>query len=162
MFSATDCRKSLNVWAGLRYIHSAMTRASVQVTVWMQSRMCPCCGHEDPRMVSGSRTPIFECPECGQDLYARPPLSYAEMEGFEALEGSAGRRIEGTGAWWLAPGSGADAAQAVLSRSGRRQRGWWRAGWGLGRIKFGRTGIGRWMIRTIRRAWARLTTRRYC
>ena len=24
----------------------------------------------------------FECPSCGADLYARPPRSYAELEGF--------------------------------------------------------------------------------
>lgn len=24
---------------------------------------------------------VFECPVCANDLYARPPMSYAEMEG---------------------------------------------------------------------------------
>ena len=27
----------------------------------------------------------YLCPHCGQDLYARTPMSYAEMEGFEPV-----------------------------------------------------------------------------
>lgn len=33
-----------------------------------------------------SATQVHECPRCGCDLQARPPRSYAEMEGLHELE----------------------------------------------------------------------------
>lgn len=44
--------------------------------------MCLSCGYRG-RHIQGQRGLItFQCPSCGEDLYARPPRSYAEMEGF--------------------------------------------------------------------------------
>lgn len=36
-----------------------------------------------------SATQLHECPRCGCDLLARPPRSYAEMEGLDALPAAA-------------------------------------------------------------------------
>mgnify|MGYP000556951746 CR=1 FL=1 len=45
--------------------------------------MCPRCGDRaDAIQHDWPRRPHI-CPSCGGDLYARPPRSYAEMEGLE-------------------------------------------------------------------------------
>jgi hypothetical protein len=44
-------------------------------------RRCLSCGHGG-RSLQGERGRlIYACPACDADLYARPPMSYAEMEG---------------------------------------------------------------------------------
>lgn len=43
--------------------------------------MCLDCGFDGPELQPSSRSLTFVCPGCGSDLYARPPRSYAEMEG---------------------------------------------------------------------------------
>jgi len=44
-------------------------------------KTCLACGYHG-RELQGERGRLtFSCPSCGDDLYARPPRSYAEMEG---------------------------------------------------------------------------------
>lgn len=44
-------------------------------------RMCLSCGRRAADLQTSANVPLFVCPSCGADLYARPPRSYAEMEG---------------------------------------------------------------------------------
>jgi len=43
--------------------------------------MCLCCGHTGPELQGTSASSVLVCPACGEALYARPPRSYAELEG---------------------------------------------------------------------------------
>lgn len=43
--------------------------------------MCLSCGFAGRALQGGSGETAWACPRCGADLYARPPRSYAEMEG---------------------------------------------------------------------------------
>jgi hypothetical protein len=45
--------------------------------------MCLCCGHAGRTLQGDRGLTTFECPSCGEDLYARPPRSYAELEGLD-------------------------------------------------------------------------------
>jgi hypothetical protein len=45
--------------------------------------MCLGCGYDGPELQDPAHE-IYECPHCFQDLYERPPMSYAEMEGITA------------------------------------------------------------------------------
>ncbi len=58
----------------------------------MHTKVCPRCGYHgwevQPAASDEVRADVFECPSCGGDLYARPPRSYAEMEGLAELPGS--------------------------------------------------------------------------
>ncbi len=47
--------------------------------------MCLTCGHAGAELQPTHRASqlVYECHCCGADLYARPPRSYAEMEGIE-------------------------------------------------------------------------------
>ncbi|USN99361.1 MAG: hypothetical protein H6810_01405 [Phycisphaeraceae bacterium] len=48
---------------------------------WAHRRRCASCGF-DGRALQGDRGRlVFDCPACGADLYARPPVTYAQMEG---------------------------------------------------------------------------------
>lgn len=47
--------------------------------------MCLACGYDGRIIQAGRSDPAWQCPQCGADLYARPPRSYAEMEGLEDL-----------------------------------------------------------------------------
>lgn len=67
---------------------------------WMLVRRCRRCGHNRPEVQGDRSLAVFECPACGEDLYARPPMSYAEMEGLvpgraptEHVIESVGRRV---------------------------------------------------------------------
>lgn len=42
--------------------------------------MCLSCGYTGDELQSPESEPL-RCPECGEDLYTRPPRSYAELEG---------------------------------------------------------------------------------
>ena len=55
-------------------------------------RLCLYCGFDGSQIQRRGEGAVFHCPACGGDLYARPPRSYAEMEGFadEATEVGAG------------------------------------------------------------------------
>ena len=46
--------------------------------------MCLCCGHDGTELQGQLAATSFICPACGADLYARPPRTYAEMEGLVA------------------------------------------------------------------------------
>jgi predicted RNA-binding Zn-ribbon protein involved in translation (DUF1610 family) len=51
------------------------------ITAEQARKKCLACGF-DGRALQGERGRLtFECPSCGADLYARPPRSYAELEG---------------------------------------------------------------------------------
>lgn len=59
-----------------------MSRALTSSPTWLHRKMCLSCGF-DGKEIQGDREPCtFSCPSCGSDLYARPPRSYAAMEGF--------------------------------------------------------------------------------
>ncbi len=46
----------------------------------MLAKTCLACGYRGPALQGPARA--IRCPGCGADLYARPPRSYAELEGF--------------------------------------------------------------------------------
>lgn len=53
----------------------------------MHTKVCPSCGYcgrdvQNPACAEVEDSEPYTCPCCENDLYARPPLSYAEMEGF--------------------------------------------------------------------------------
>lgn len=59
-----------------------MAQANKAIRVEHERKMCLACGYRG-RILQGERGLItFQCPSCGCDLYARPPRSYAELEGF--------------------------------------------------------------------------------
>ncbi len=47
----------------------------------MTRRTCLVCGHQGRRLQGPAGLTATRCPHCNADLYARPPRSYAEMEG---------------------------------------------------------------------------------
>jgi hypothetical protein len=49
----------------------------------LQTRECLRCGYRGPELQSERPEPPLICPACGEDLYSRPPRSYAELEGLE-------------------------------------------------------------------------------
>jgi hypothetical protein len=48
-------------------------------------RLCVYCGFAGLSIQAGGDLTAYRCPACQGDLYARPPRSYLEMEGFVAL-----------------------------------------------------------------------------
>ncbi len=46
-------------------------------------RLCLACGYDGPALQGHRADTTYACPNCGEDLYARPARSYAEMEGFD-------------------------------------------------------------------------------
>ena len=59
--------------------HPPRTRPAL--TVDLDRRLCLRCGYRG-RLLQGDRgRSTFTCPSCSCDLYARPPKSYAELEG---------------------------------------------------------------------------------
>lgn len=76
-----------------------MATTRTRSAVWMHTKVCPRCGYhgweiQSPESGDRAASPAetFECPSCGGDLYARPPRSYAEMEGLTASD-SHGRAV---------------------------------------------------------------------
>jgi len=58
-----------------------MSTVGVSASAKLKRRRCLYCGY-DGRILQGERREhTWLCPRCGEDLYARPPRSYAEMEG---------------------------------------------------------------------------------
>jgi predicted RNA-binding Zn-ribbon protein involved in translation (DUF1610 family) len=64
-----------------------------------QLKTCLNCGHDGPELQGERGHALFVCPCCGQDLYARPPRSYAEMEGLDEEQWS----LFSSGIWRTAP-----------------------------------------------------------
>ena len=60
-----------------------MRTAKRKVPARLRTRTCLSCGYDGPSLQGERGRTTFLCPCCGQDLYARPPLSYAEMEGLK-------------------------------------------------------------------------------
>jgi predicted RNA-binding Zn-ribbon protein involved in translation (DUF1610 family) len=52
----------------------------------LRRKTCLSCGYQGAKLQGD---PIFTCPSCGTDLYARPALSYAEMEGLDGEDAGA-------------------------------------------------------------------------
>lgn len=69
----------------------------------LQTRVCVGCGYRGKELQSDLRALKYECPVCGEDLYARPPRSYWEMEAL-------GAECEDGGA--AAPGVGCSSGEA--------------------------------------------------
>lgn len=61
-----------------------MNIAGPALLPWMHTRVCLRCGHDGPEMQVDIASAPVACPRCGQDLWARPARSYAEMEGLSA------------------------------------------------------------------------------
>jgi hypothetical protein len=49
----------------------------------LQTRACLRCGYRGPELQGDRPEPPLVCPACGEDLYSRPPRSYAELEGLD-------------------------------------------------------------------------------
>ncbi len=58
-----------------------MRTARRKLPARLKTRTCLSCGYDGPSLQGRRGHVTVSCPCCGQDLYARPPLSYAEMEG---------------------------------------------------------------------------------
>lgn len=58
-----------------------MARVGSPTAVRLQRRMCLSCGFDGSAIQNESREHGWVCPRCNADLYARPPRSYAELEG---------------------------------------------------------------------------------
>ena len=48
---------------------------------WLITRICLGCGYSGPELQRTGEEAVWACPCCGEDLYARRPQSYAELEG---------------------------------------------------------------------------------
>lgn len=59
-----------------------MPLAYQDVPARLRQRCCLICGYDGPELQGDTGT--YRCPACDADLYARPPRSYAELEGFIA------------------------------------------------------------------------------
>ncbi len=58
-----------------------MSRALTSSPTWLHRKMCLSCGFDGKELQGDRDQRTFCCPSCGSDLYARPPKSYAAMEG---------------------------------------------------------------------------------
>ncbi len=59
-----------------------MAEAHQAVRSDLERKMCLSCGHRGRHLQGEKGLITVQCPACGADLYARPPRSYAELEGF--------------------------------------------------------------------------------
>lgn len=69
----------------LWYIDLPMSQLRLQTRPTVHTRICLACGYSGVELQRRAEAAVFECPCCGEDLYARRPMSYAEMEGLEAI-----------------------------------------------------------------------------
>ena len=53
-----------------------------EVPARLRQRCCLVCGYDGPELQGRLTDGAYRCPACDADLYARPPRSYAELEGF--------------------------------------------------------------------------------
>jgi len=60
----------------------------------MLAKTCLSCGYRGPALQGPARA--LRCPGCGADLYARPPRSYAELEGFLPSEDTIDMHVAGS------------------------------------------------------------------
>lgn len=60
-----------------------MTRVGSPIPVRLSRRMCLSCGYDGAVIQSDHRESGWLCPHCHADLYARPPRSYADLEGLD-------------------------------------------------------------------------------
>jgi predicted RNA-binding Zn-ribbon protein involved in translation (DUF1610 family) len=49
----------------------------------LSRKLCLACGYDGPALQGVRAETAYMCPNCGEDLYARPPRSYAELEGLD-------------------------------------------------------------------------------
>ena len=65
----------------------------------MLAKTCLSCGYRGAALQGSGRgsgrnaSRALRCPGCGTDLYARPPRSYAELEGFVPSDESIDERV---------------------------------------------------------------------
>lgn len=82
--------------------------------------MCLGCGYDGPLLQGDPGAEAWTCPSCSSDLYARPPRSYAEMEGFESADAMRGSEAGAT------LGFRRVQVQTLARRNrSRAPRGWW-------------------------------------
>ncbi len=60
-----------------------MPLAYQDVPARLRQRCCLICGYDGPELQGDIGDETYRCPACDADLYARPPRSYAELEGFQ-------------------------------------------------------------------------------
>lgn len=60
-----------------------MARVGPVILPPLHRRMCLTCGYAGIELQLSEDTAPWYCPGCGQDLYARPARSYAELEGID-------------------------------------------------------------------------------
>jgi hypothetical protein len=65
-----------------------MPLAYQEVPARLKQRCCLVCGYDGPELQGELHDGAYRCPACDADLYARPPRSYAELEGFVLGEGA--------------------------------------------------------------------------
>jgi hypothetical protein len=53
--------------------------------VRLDQKMCLACGFNGPEVQGPLALVKYRCPSCDADLYARPPRSYAQLEGLVAI-----------------------------------------------------------------------------
>ncbi|MCK4873191.1 MAG: hypothetical protein KAS72_10735 [Phycisphaerales bacterium] len=58
-----------------------MLKVGARRSARYHTRICTACGYRGKELQHDDGT-VVTCPSCGCDLYSRPALSYAEMEGF--------------------------------------------------------------------------------
>jgi hypothetical protein len=67
-----------------------------EVPTRLRLRTCLRCGYGGPELQNERGERIYTCPACGQDLYARPPRSYAELEGLDEEDRWIGHWVRAT------------------------------------------------------------------
>lgn len=91
-----------------------MPSARVASSSPLVQRTCLRCGYRGEELQRHGELAAYRCPDCGQDLYARPPRSYAEMEGLS---------VEPPPVSIGAPGAPASTTRPVAGHAAPR-RGW--------------------------------------
>ncbi len=69
-----DSRRDRGIFQSMPHLGPALSRR-------LTRRTCLVCGHQGRRLQGPTGLTATRCPHCNADLYARPPRSYAEMEG---------------------------------------------------------------------------------
>ncbi len=65
-----------------------MSVVRTDLHVSLRIRHCVCCGYAGVELQGDPAAHSYQCPSCAADLYARPPRSYYEMEGFADADAS--------------------------------------------------------------------------
>lgn len=60
-----------------------MRGVRLELPARLQARACLRCGYRGPELQGDLGERTYTCPACTEDLYTRPPRSYAELEGLD-------------------------------------------------------------------------------